>query len=81
MTKLSVALGASLLILSLATPALADQAKPPTAPAKAVSTAPTRAQDLDDHEARRVSKRRDDKAHDEKRERETPDKERRHDRD
>ncbi|PHY18029.1 hypothetical protein [Caulobacter sp. BP25] len=82
MTKLSTAvLGASLLILSLAAPALADETKPasPKARAPLVKTlrpASSEAKDRDDHGARRVSEDRDDQAHGEKH-----NKARRHDRD
>lgn len=82
MTKLSAAvLGASLLILSLAAPALADETKAASpkarAPlAKTVRPVSPEAKDRDDHGARRVSEDRDDKAHGEKH-----DKERRHERD
>ncbi|MDR6627778.1 hypothetical protein [Caulobacter segnis] len=78
MTSRSAALGASLLILSFAAPAWADEAKPapPKAAAPSVKATKPPPAKTKDHETRHASEDRDDKAEGDKH-----DKDRRHDRD
>jgi hypothetical protein len=78
MTQRSAVLGVSLLILSLAAPAWAEEARPapPKAAAASVKAAKPPPPKAKDHEARHTSEDRDDKAQGDKH-----DKDRRHDRD